>query len=514
MSWLWYILLAFLAFIVHFIYTRIVVPYMTYRSYKGIANVWTPHQFIPILGEFYECLKLFKAGMKYYYHLETRNAELKDKDLELIFYGPRSCMRVVSNDAHKEFGDLVPHKIDRDILDTNVGRMMPHATGMIMTTPNLRLRKKLMLQVLGLNQSSKYVPRMVERIIETTSTWTDPEESKDVIYELFRFNFNVLHEVFAGSDTKHLFQAKYPYKNHQNEIEHHMFVDLFLKVTDDFDMQYLNPMTQLFPFVTQFEIVDPFKRNRHNLDTIREVMTKAINMTKDPNCVIMNFKNEPEISPEALRDDFLGTLLAGIDTSAHTFASTVYFLCKNPRVKAKLVEELKEHGLYNNPKIGELLTADKIQEMDYLNNVVKESLRRDPPATDTLGYIVVEDCTIRGVPLKKGQYMKINIFSSHHSEVEYHKPFEYIPERFDHRSEYFHKPGTKKVRGPYTWIPFSHSYRGCPGYSLSVLAIKVMVAFICSTFDFSVDEEFLKKEGIGFAHKSGIKLEAKFKKLV
>lgn len=183
-------------------------------------------------------------------------------------------------------------------------------------------------------------------------------------------------------------------------------------------------------------------------------------------------------------------------------------------MKEKLVEELKAHGLYKNPKIAELMTAEKIQEMNYLNNVMKESLRRDPPATDTLGYLVVEDCEIRGIPLKKGQYMKINIFNSHHSETEYHKPMEYIPERFDHESEYFHKPGTKKVRGPYTWIPFSHSYRGCPGYSLSVLSIKVMIAYIVSTFDFKVDEDFLKKEGIGFAHKSGIGLYAKFIKLV
>lgn len=326
MSWLWYILFAFLAFIIHFVYYKIVVPYMVYRKYKGIPNCWTPPTFIPLLGEFYEFVKLINAGMKYYYHLEHRNPELKDKDLELIFYGPRSCMRVISNEAHKEFGDLVPHKIDRDILDTNVGQMMPYGTGMIMTTPNLRLRRKLMLQVLGLNRSSEYVPRMVEKIVETTASWTDPNKELDVIYELFRFNFNVLHEVFAGTDTKHLFQSKYPYINNQNELEHHMFVDLFLKVTNDFDMQYINPITQLFPFVTQFKLINPFKRNKNNLETIRAVMVKAINLTKDENCVIYNFKQEPEISPEALRDDFLGTLLAGIDTSSHTFAATVYFL--------------------------------------------------------------------------------------------------------------------------------------------------------------------------------------------
>lgn len=46
---------------------------------------------------------------------------------------------------------------------------------------------------------------------------------------------------------------------------------------------------------------------------------------------------------------------------------------------------------------------------DYLNYVVKESMRIDPPTFATTSYKTLENLTICGVPVAKGTKLSVNI---------------------------------------------------------------------------------------------------------
>lgn len=104
---------------------------------------------------------------------------------------------------------------------------------------------------------------------------------------------------------------------------------------------------------------------------------------------------------------------------------------KNPDKLVKLQKELADNGLSGSTNMIEKFDKNTLERLDYLFNVVKETLRLDPPAVDSLNYIAVEDCSICGVDIKKGQRTKINVFTSNHSYNEYYRPFEFMPERFD-----------------------------------------------------------------------------------
>ena len=121
-----------------------------------------------------------------------------------------------------------------------------------------------------------------------------------------------------------------------------------------------------------------------------------------------------------------------------------------------------------------------------------------------------QDCNICGVDVPKGQYIKLNVFCSNHNISEYQKPFEFIPERFDPESEFFTKPSNGKTRGPYSYIPFSHGQRGCPGQSLGMLQLRVALVYVLSKFHYKVEGDLMQREDVGFALRSGINMHATF----
>ena len=107
------------------------------------------------------------------------------------------------------------------------------------------------------------------------------------------------------------------------------------------------------------------------------------------------------------------------------------------------------------------LDKDLISDCDYLTYVVKESLRMDPPSMSTSPYYTYEDVEICNVKIPANTNIVlsvckysflIKIVASHYNPEEWHKPKEFIPERFDPCSEYYTKPGTGENLKGYEWI--------------------------------------------------------------
>lgn len=64
----------------------------------------------------------------------------------------------------------------------------------------------------------------------------------------------------------------------------------------------------------------------------------------------------------------------GTETSSAVFSYALYELALNPQVQEKLYEEITE----NMAKHGGKLTAEGLLEMNYLEGVLLESLRKHP----------------------------------------------------------------------------------------------------------------------------------------
>lgn len=101
-----------------------------------------------------------------------------------------------------------------------------------------------------------------------------------------------------------------------------------------------------------------------------------------------------DVDPEGMLDDLVGITMAGIDTSAHAFSATLYFLKTNLDKLAKLEKELVDNGLTGNTNMIEEYNKNKIEKLNYLHWIVKEAMRLDPPAVDSLNYVALKDTKI------------------------------------------------------------------------------------------------------------------------
>ena len=105
----------------------------------------------------------------------------------------------------------------------------------------------------------------------------------------------------------------------------------------------------------------------------------------------------------------------------------------------------------------------------------------------------------------------VNMISLHHNSKEWHRPLEFIPERFDPESPYFVRPDGKQ-RSPYSYIPFMAGGRKCPGQILALLELKVLVAKILTSIDYDIDEELLANKYARFGLFSNFRVKLRFNK--
>lgn len=503
-------MLLLLSLVIYLVVVKVIPPFIQWRKYQKYENVHTT-PFIPLLGDFWPIMQNLNAGIKYYNHLDKKVFDMKDKDLELMFEGDKPCLQIFSHKAHKEFAALIPHKIDRLPEVEHVGQMVSKTIGNVKFDKLFNFRKRTVLKLLSIGKSSLYIPRMIKSCGWITESWGQEKVvNVNLSKDMFKLNFHVFIKILVGEDNAELVNTTHPYEKDDGTYEELTLGDYTLKISDAFIDQFLNPLSMIFPFMNKYQMCNPYKRNHRNLKVLQAWIQEMIDNTQDELCMVYSLKKMKEIPRDVLLDDIIGYILAGADTSAHSFCSTLYQLKKNPEKLEKLMAEIKEHGFDENSDMTTAISWEKIDQMDYLNNCLKEGMRIDPPGVDSLGYEAIEDVEICGVPFKAGQYMKINLYASNHSPVEHQKPLDFIPERFDPESEYFTKPGSNKPRSVYSNIPFSHGPRGCPGYVIAMMQIKVAFIFILSKYDYDFDADFLKKEGMGFALRAGIELHGKF----
>eukprot|EP00343_Euplotes_focardii_P001482 CAMPEP_0205802154 /NCGR_PEP_ID=MMETSP0205-20121125/4382_1 /ASSEMBLY_ACC=CAM_ASM_000278 /TAXON_ID=36767 /ORGANISM="Euplotes focardii, Strain TN1" /LENGTH=193 /DNA_ID=CAMNT_0053068097 /DNA_START=768 /DNA_END=1346 /DNA_ORIENTATION=+ len=190
--------------------------------------------------------------------------------------------------------------------------------------------------------------------------------------------------------------------------------------------------------------------------------------------------------------DLISGLVAATETTSHALTSFLYYVEKNPIVKQKLQEELRENGFIKGDKFKEHMTLENIQNLTYLNCCVKETLRIDSPVLDTFDYVAYEDVEICEVAIPKGTKMKIDISTPHFDSSKWADPFKFVPERHDVEFEFSKMKPNDVVPDTYSRRAFSHGLRNCPGMSLALLEIKVFMIYFFTHTNVKFEETDLQ----------------------
>ncbi|XP_038210487.1 uncharacterized protein LOC119831263 [Zerene cesonia] len=168
-----------------------------------------------------------------------------------------------------------------------------------------------------------------------------------------------------------------------------------------------------------------------------------------------------------LREEVLTFMLAATDTSAVTMGFTLKLLGKYPEVQQKVFEEIR--AVFGNSD--RLLERDDLPKLQYLERVIKETLRLYPSAPIIIRTTTEDSPLSEDITLPKGAGIAISIYGVHRNpkfwgpDADCFDPDRFLPERI-------------KGMHPSSFIPFSHGPRNCLGYQYAMSSIKTALATI------------------------------------
>ncbi|KAI0512262.1 hypothetical protein KFK09_012901 [Dendrobium nobile] len=185
--------------------------------------------------------------------------------------------------------------------------------------------------------------------------------------------------------------------------------------------------------------------------------------------------------------------IAGTDTSSATITWTMTHLIKNPRVMMKLQEELKQ---VTNGNSHRLIQESELEKLEYLKQVIKESLRLKPPVPLMVPRETIQACQIQGYMIPACTRAIFNVAAISTDPNVWEKSLEFWPERFEGRDVDF--------RGhDFELLPFGFGRRQCPGINFAMVIIELALANLLHCFNWSIPDG-MKVEDINMDEAIGI----------
>ena len=180
------------------------------------------------------------------------------------------------------------------------------------------------------------------------------------------------------------------------------------------------------------------------------------------------------MTDQEIREEALGMIIGGHETSSAALTWLWYELDRNPAVAKRLHEELDEViG-------GEALTIDHIPRLVYAKMVIEETLRLHPPFWFENRNAMAE-VELGGAALPKDAMVVFSRYSLHRHPEFWISPTSFDPQRFQPDEE-------ENRRSTYAHIPFGGGPRVCIGVHFAMMELVVILATIARRYRVVVDE--------------------------
>ncbi len=181
--------------------------------------------------------------------------------------------------------------------------------------------------------------------------------------------------------------------------------------------------------------------------------------------------NQSGFSEQEVADNVLTMLLAGEDTTANSLAWAMYFLAKYPQVQHTLRREVKD-------VVGEgvLDIFEQTRQLPYLDALINETMRLKPVAPINI-LEANRPVDIGGLSFRKGESAVVLTRALAMGAADYPEAELFKPERW------LRDNGQRGVANPRSFMPFGSGPRLCPGRSLALLEMKMVLAMVVQHFE-------------------------------
>lgn len=168
-------------------------------------------------------------------------------------------------------------------------------------------------------------------------------------------------------------------------------------------------------------------------------------------------------------------LNGGTDTTATAIEWAIARFIESPTIQSRLHDEIK--SVVGNRKVDE----KDIENMPYLNAVVKELLRKHPPTYFSLTHSVIEPAKLGGYDIPVGTNVDIYFPGISEDPKLWANPDRFDPDRFLTGGETADITGVTGLK----MIPFGVGRRICPGLGMATVHVSLMIARMVQEFEWS-----------------------------
>ncbi|KAI9343967.1 cytochrome P450 [Obelidium mucronatum] len=173
------------------------------------------------------------------------------------------------------------------------------------------------------------------------------------------------------------------------------------------------------------------------------------------------------------RDELVGLLIAGHDTTSNTITNMFLALGQNKHVLDKLRREIDAAF----PK-GEPLTVEGLERLPYLDSVLRETQRRYPVVSAVVR-VSAKPVEVLGYKFPAGTRFATSFKGSMVLNEEIFGPNlgKFDPDRFSTATN---------VIDDSTFTPFGAGIHKCPGHKMAILESKIVLVMLLQSFDFEI----------------------------
>ncbi|CAL5088134.1 unnamed protein product [Urochloa decumbens] len=208
---------------------------------------------------------------------------------------------------------------------------------------------------------------------------------------------------------------------------------------------------------------------------VRDMVDLLLQLADDPNL-------EVKLSRDNVKAITQDLIVGAIDTSSNTMEWAVSELLNNPEFLTRATKEL-DNLIGGN----RLVTEKDLPHLSYIEAIIKETMRKHPPAPMLAPHLSREDTSIDGYDIPAGTILLVNVWSIGRDPTSWDAPEKFQPERF---------VGSKiDMKGQcFELVPFGSGRRMCPGYSLGMKVMALGLANLLHSFSWSLPDGVSKKK--------------------
>nr|ABN80240.1 cytochrome P450 [Liposcelis bostrychophila] len=239
-------------------------------------------------------------------------------------------------------------------------------------------------------------------------------------------------------------------------------------------------------------------KNKGKLDDVDEIKEKTDDGNEIKELEVEENRSDQKFSFEEAAAQAFIFFVAGFETSSTTMVLALYELALQPEIQEKVRNEIKTVLGKHNGKI----TYEAAFGMDYLGNVIDETLRKYPVAG-----VIIRQCNKdykipdSDMVIPKGTSTHIPIYSLHYDSKYFPNPEKFDPDRFTEE--------VKSQRPRYAYLPFGEGPRHCIGMRFGLMQTRVGLIELLLNYKFEICEKSpvpLKFSSMSFTPKEGMHL--------